>query len=159
ESTDAALVASFPPGTLTVHASGSERGSGAALLEIYDTESDASAWLGNLSARARIGSGSEPLIAGFMVRGHGSLRLLARGIGPGLAQHGVATVLADPVLHLYRRGNRIASNDDWSADPAESERVVAAAATVGAFPLAQGSRDAAMLLTLPEGVYSLHLAS
>ena len=61
-------------------------------------------------------------------------------------------VLADPVLQLTKSdGTVLASNDGWGGDP-----MVAAAArpSAGAFALPAGSKDAAMVVTLPPGAYT-----
>lgn len=153
-SKDAALLASFSAGLLTAHAGGSS--SGVTLLELYDADLDATARLENLSARARIGSGDATLIAGFVVGG-GEVRLLVRGIGPSLVRYGVAGALPDPELELYRDGELIAANDNWSSDPSAAAAIRDAASQVGAFSLVEGSSDASLLVTLPPGVYSMHV--
>ena len=56
------------------------------------------------------------------------------------------------MLELFNSdGESIAVNDDWSgADISDT------AATVGAFPLASGSKDAAILVKLAPGEYTAH---
>lgn len=153
-SKDAAILASFAAGNLTVHATASDGVAGVVLLELYDAEDDASAVLDNLSARGRVGGGDDVMIAGFVVSGPVAMRVLVRGIGPGLVGYGVADALRDPMLEIYRGDELIAVNDNWSANPAE---LAAAAEKVGAFPLAAGSADAGVLLALPAGAYTAHL--
>jgi hypothetical protein len=119
-----------------------------------------SARLTNLSVRARSGAGANVLIAGFTVAGSGAKSLLVRGVGPALipAPFNLAGALADPRLELFAGPNRLAANDNWSADALGATAVAAAAARVGAFPLAMGSRDAAVVSTLPAGGYTVQVA-
>jgi hypothetical protein len=62
------------------------------------------------------------------------------------------------VLKLYSGRTVLSSNDDWSASPAEAAIVAAAAHKVGAFDLPSGSKDAALFLTLPPGVYTIEVS-
>lgn len=110
----------------------------------------------NTAARARVVAGTEVLIAGFVVTGDTPKTLLVRGIGPGLVPHGVTDALANPVLRVFAGSELVATNDNWSA-PDDAADVATAAARVGAFALAPGSLDSALLVTLPAGTYTAHL--
>ena len=93
----------------------------------------------------------------FVVRGDQPGRYLIRGVGPALAQFGLAGALADPVLTLTTNyGTFLATNRGWSGN-ANSVDLAIAAAELGAFPLASGSRDAALLVTLAPGEYTAQL--
>ena len=92
---------------------------------------DTASRVGNLSARAQVGAGEGILIAGFTLSGNVPRRVLVRGIGPALTGFGVAGVLTNPVLTLFRGTNRVRENDDWGGDPA----LTAAFTAAGAFPL------------------------
>ena len=111
----------------------------------------------NLAVRGRVGAGEDTLIAGFNIAA-GSRHTLIRAVGPGLAALGIKGVLADPKLALFDSAGRIvAENDDWSAgDSSTSAEVTAAAAKAGAWALPIGSRDAAVMATLPAGTYTIH---
>lgn len=109
----------------------------------------------NLSLRARAGSGAQTLIMGFGLAGSGATAgartVLLRGIGPSLSAFGVGGALADPRLQLLDNiGATLATNDNWGGDRTLAD----AAASVGAFPLDPGSRDAALLSTLPARTYT-----
>lgn len=156
-SKDAALLASFGPGSLTAQAVPGEGTAGVVLLELYEADGDDATALNNLSARARVGPGENVLAAGFVVVGEGSLRLLIRGIGPALTGLGVAAALTDAELVIYRGPEQIAVNNNWSADSTQAMSIAAAARTVGAFPLTNGSADASILITLPAGTYTAQL--
>jgi dienelactone hydrolase len=113
----------------------------------------------NLSVRARVGTGDNILISGFVV-GDGLARtVLVRAVGPtiGAAPFGVSDTLARPVLSLFRGSLRLASNTGWgtAANPAD---IRVAAAKVGAFALPEGSLDSALLGTLSPGPYTLQVA-
>jgi hypothetical protein len=162
-SADSALLLTLPPGAYTAQVGA--RGNGIALLEVYDATGAAVAsteQLINMSTRGYVDSGDGSLIAGFVVTGDAPKRLLVRGVGAALAGFGVAGALADPVLELYTAGGAtlLARNDDWekgqplglASSPAAE--IAAAARATGAFPLAAGSKDAAVLITLMPGSYS-----
>lgn len=132
--------------------------SGIVLAECYDAGGPAAEGgphLVNLSARARVAAGDETLIGGFVISGKGEQRVLIRGVGPTLSSQHVNGVLADPELYLFSGNTLIAHNDDWAGDPA----LRAAFTAAGAFDLPADSRDAALLVTLPDGVYGAHLTS
>lgn len=164
QSGDAAVIAALAPGAYTVQIVAPHRG--VALLEIYDSEGPAattSEQLVNLSTRGFVGTGEGVLVAGFVVAGEAPKRILIRGIGPALGAFGVPGTLADPVLRVTRgsAAGVVAANDDWErtgAGGASPAAVQAAGAAAGAFPLAAGSRDAALLLDLPPGSYSAELS-
>jgi photosystem II stability/assembly factor-like uncharacterized protein len=151
-SKDAAFYSVLDPGSYTVVLTGKSGESGTALIEVY--EYDNSAWrLLNLSTRAMV-TPTAPVIAGFAVRGLVPKRLLLRVVGPGLATFGVTSLLQDPRLTVKdATGSPMASNDNWGAGPASE--VTAANAAVGAFPLANGSRDAALVMTVLPGNYTM----
>ncbi len=111
----------------------------------------ARSWLTNVSARGFSGAGAETLIIGLEVGGTGAESTLVRAVGPSLAQFGVTGLLADPQLDLFSSSDAsVASHDNWGGAPS----LAAAFAQVGAFPLAPGSLDAAVLASLSPGSYT-----
>ena len=96
-SKDAALSQTLT-GSFTVRASGT--GAGVILVEAYDTGGGTSSRLVNLSARNRVGTGADILIAGFSIVGAGSKQLLIRAVGPTLASFGVPGSLAAPIVRV-----------------------------------------------------------
>jgi hypothetical protein len=163
-SNDAAVVATLPPGTYTVQAKGpanNPNASGVVLIEVYDVTQGGQAGprASNVSTRGTVGTGANILIAGFVVNGGASRRMLIRGAGPTLAALRVSGVLADPRLTLIDQstGQTIRTNDDWASG--EDAAIIAQAATAaGAFPFASSSKDAAMIVMLPPGAYTVQLA-
>ena len=68
----------------------------------------------NISGRAAVGVGQGVAISGFIVTGTVPKRVGVRGIGPSLANFGVATPLADPMIELRRaNGSLVLANDNW----------------------------------------------
>jgi hypothetical protein len=107
----------------------------------------------NASARAFVGTGGSVLIPGFVVAGSGSVRLLIRAVGPTLGSYGVTDALTDPTISLYNGATLIATNDNWSSALNATE-VAAATSGVGAFALANASKDSALIANLGAGSYS-----
>ena len=102
----------------------------------------------NLSVRTFAGTGERTFIAGFALTGPASKPVVVRGIGPRLADFGVAGTLADPSLEFFSGQNFLQANDNWSVDDGR---------TLGAFPLIPGSRDAVLRSVLPAGAYTAQL--
>jgi hypothetical protein len=142
-SRDAALVNSVSGGR-TAQINGP--GAGAVLVEAYDAGSGVSPRLTNVSARNRVGTGANVLIAGVTISGTAPKTLLIRGVGPTLSVFSVPGVLADPKLEIFNSNQvKIAENDTWSPS---LEPVFL---TVGAFALTPGSKDAALVISLSPG--------
>ncbi len=158
-SRDSALLATLAPGTYTAQVSGVGGTTGVALVELYDTDTlqpFAPQKVTNVATRGVVGTGANQLIAGFVVTGNTAKKVLIRAVGPtlGAAPFNVGGVLSDPSLRLVQGPSTIVrENDNWETgnDPVQLRD---AAVKVGAFPLAAGSRDAAMLINLPPGAYS-----
>ncbi len=154
-SRDAALVTTLGPGSYTAQVEGLS-GGGAGLIEVYDLSG--AARLTNLSTRAQVDAQRVLIISGLVVApGTGTRRVLIRAVGPSLTNYGVAGALGDPVLTVVRSdGVQLAANNDWSAGSTEStEALEAAFAEGGAFPLARDSRDAATVVELSGGSYTV----
>ena len=122
--------------------------SGLVLVEVYDAGGERSR-LASLSARSFVGSGNDVLIAGFVIAGPTARTLLIRGIGPALAAFGVSGALSAARLEIITELGQVVARSDTS--PAVLAPI---AARTGAFPLTPDSRDAAVIVTLPPGLYS-----
>ncbi len=162
-SADAAVLATLPPGPYTIQAKGpanNDTASGVVLIEVYDVT--VGGVVGpkavNVSTRGNVGTGTNILIAGFVVNGTVSRRVLIRGAGPSLTRLGVPGVLTDPQLTLIEQssGRTIKTNDDWATGD-DASVIADAAASSGAFPFASGSKDSAMIVMLPPGAYTAQL--
>jgi hypothetical protein len=158
DSRDAALYMEVEPGAYTLHVAGANGGQGISLAEIYAVEPEAvSSGLVNLSTRAQVGSGAAVLVPGFVITGDKPLRVLIRGVGPGLAAYGVTGFLPDPEIEFFSGSHSIGGNGDW--EDGDVAALEAAFSQAGAFPLAAGSKDAAILLELAPGAYTAHIRS
>ena len=156
-SLDSAVLTGVVAGNYTAQLSGLSNSTGVGLAEIYDADTGAtpSARLINISARASVGTGTNVLIAGFVISGDTPEKVLIRGIGPTLSQFGVTGSLATPQLVLYDSGNNtLLANSGWAGDANLSQ----AFTQVGAFSLAASSADAAILVTLPPGAYTAEVS-
>ena len=157
-SRDAAVQATLVPGTYTAVVGGGTTSPGAALIEIYDADFSptVTSRITNLSTRGQIGVG-ETLIAGFAVTGDVRKKVLIRAVGPTLAGFGLTGLLADPRIEVLAGGAVIANNNDWT-ESASVGQVVATSPVVGAFPLDPNSRDAALVLQLAPGSYTVQVS-
>jgi hypothetical protein len=159
---DAAVAPVLLPGRYSAVVKSTDGGTGIALVEAYDAEvASASARLINISTRAQSGSGASVLSAGFVIGGQGTLRVLVRAIGPGLAQFGVDGFLAQPILKVYDSAQRvIKTNTGWTSEGL-TEDLAATARLTGAFALtttAAGRADCAAVLTLAPSNYTIQVS-
>ncbi len=155
---DSALLATLAPGSYTAVISASDRRAGVGLIEVYDLSTPAAGQqIANLSIRATAGTDADTLIVGIVVQGTGSRRMLVRAVGPGLGQFGVSGFLARPQLAVFSGTNELARNNGWSTAP-NSNALAQAAGQVGAFPLAAGSADSAVLVELAPGNYTAQVS-
>jgi sugar lactone lactonase YvrE len=181
-SADAVAVATLPAGTYSNVISAADAGAGVALAEVFDADP----WLGtggthsrliNVSARARVGSGNQVLIAGLVVAQGASgapETVMIRAQGPNLANFGLNDVMSHTRITLFdAQSAPIASNTGWtnapiyitstSSSPLASSGVGLQSATTAlqqqyagnAFD--QGASDSAMVVSLPAGQYSIVL--
>lgn len=159
-SKDAALFRDgFVPGPYTAQITGTGATTGVALAEIYEPTAPAeftssTPRLINASARTFVGSGTDRLIAGFVVAGATPRTVLIRAIGPTLSGFGVSGALPDPRLELYSGATKLFENDNWAGLPT----LAALFARVGAFALPTTSRDAVLVMTLPPGAYTAQVS-
>jgi glucose/arabinose dehydrogenase len=103
----------------------------------------------NISTRARVETGDNVLIGGFIVTGSAAKKVIVRAIGPSLSQHGVSDVLADPTLELHAgNGALLRSNDNWRDDSGQASQI-------SANGLAPSSNlESAIIATLQPGNYT-----
>jgi uncharacterized repeat protein (TIGR01451 family) len=151
---ESAIDATLNPGAYSAIVSGKNNTSGVGLVEVYDLSQAAPAKLANISTRAFVGSGSDVVIAGFILGGNsGNDRIALRGIGPSLTAQGVPDALADPVLELRNgNGTLLVSNNDWHDNPVQASELIAA----GLAPT--DDLESGISTTLPPGTYTALLA-
>ncbi|MBI4621805.1 MAG: hypothetical protein HY736_01130 [Verrucomicrobia bacterium] len=160
-SADSALFVTLPPGPYTVQTADADNAAGVALVEVYDAEpaaSSATARLINTSVRAQVGADANILIPGLVVGPGAPKTLLIRAVGPGLAAFGVpGPLLAAPVVTLFAGGESYLANTGWNS-AANSIDIRAAGQRVGAFALADGSGDSAILASFSPGPYTIQVS-
>jgi hypothetical protein len=151
---EAAIDATLSPGTYTAIVKGKNNTTGVALVEVYDLSAAVPAKLGNISTRALVSTGSNIVIAGFILGNNsGNDSIVARGIGPSLTAQGVPNALADPVIELRDgNGTLLVSNNDWQDNPGQASELIAAGLAPSS-PLESG-----ISRTLPPGLYTVLLA-
>ncbi len=155
---DAALLTTLASGAYTATIGG---GTGVTLAEVYEVLETAEVVgarrLINVSARGLV-TPAAPFIAGFVINGIGPQRVLLRGVGPtlGTPVFGVAGVLPNPELTLFGGTTAVKTNDDWFRDP-DAAAIRDTAVRVGAFALGAASADAAILIFLEPGAYTVQV--
>ena len=156
-SRDAVILTSLAPGNYTATTTSPGNATGTVLIEVYDADAtrDAASRLVNLSTRGYVSTGTDTLIAGFVVQGPGPRTYLIRIAGDTLksAPFNVTGTLDDPYLKLFTGNSLIREKDDWDSPITSQPALRAAFTTVGAFPFTD-RQEPAMLVTLQPGSYT-----
>ncbi len=84
------------------------------------TTTEQPARLGNISSRARVETGDNVLIGGFIISGTQPKKVLIRAIGPSLP---ITDRLEDPTLDLFGPSGLIDSNNNWVDSP-DRQRII-----------------------------------
>ena len=146
---ESAIVQSLVPGAYTAIVSGRNATTGVGLVEAYDLDQPVDSELANISTRGFIDTGDNVMIGGLIIgpAGPGDATVLVRGIGPSLADAGVADPLQDPTLELHDgNGALLTLNDDWK----ETQQSEIEATTIPP----TDDRESAILQTLAPGNYT-----
>jgi M6 family metalloprotease-like protein len=118
---ESALLVTLPPGGYTAIVSGVSGTTGVGLVEVFEADTvTTSSRLINISSRARVETGANVQIGGFIIGGVTSKTVLLRARGPSLgsAPFNNPGVLANPSMQLYSGSTVIAQNDNWqTTDP------------------------------------------
>jgi sugar lactone lactonase YvrE len=163
-SKDAALsLPTLDSGNNSLRVSGNGPAAGIVLAELYDATPDLAVSattprLINVSVLRRVDA---DLTTGFIIGGNGAKTLLLRAVGPSLSRFGVTEWLDDPRLEVFdAKGRRVAFNDNWGGNAgADASTILGSDYQRGAFPLIFGSLDAAVVVTLMPGNYTMHLTA
>jgi Matrixin./Immunoglobulin I-set domain. len=156
-SKDSAMLMEVAGGVYTAHVT-SRGAEGVALADAFDA--GGSGRFTALATRAYAGTGNDILIAGLVLEGSEPKTVLIRALGPTLASRGVNGVLANPRLEVFRHAGGThhlqGENDDWGG----AEELKRVFAEVGAADpnMTDESKDAALLVTLNPGVYTVHVS-
>jgi hypothetical protein len=107
-----------------------------------------SSTLANISSRLKVETGDRVGIAGFIITGAGTKKVVLRAIGPSLFSYFGSAAIQDPTLELRNTsGTLIAFNDNWLNDPAYYDVYAK-----GLSP--QRDEESALSRTLPAGAYT-----
>jgi hypothetical protein len=151
---ESAIDATLPPGNYTALVSGKNNTTGLALVEVYDVDPSDPSRLANVSTRALVGTGNNVVIGGFILGNSNTTdKIIVRGLGPSLANGGIANPLADPTLELRdNNGALIRADNDWQDDAAQAAEISA----TGLAP--SNAKEAAIVASLAPGNYTAILA-
>jgi hypothetical protein len=108
----------------------------------------------NISTRAKVQTGDNVAIGGFIITGNAAKKVIVRGIGPALSPF-FSGVLADPTLDLFQGGTLLASNDNWKTRPNGTSQQAEIEAT-GIPPT--NDLESAIVATLAPGAYTAIVA-
>jgi hypothetical protein len=145
-----AIIATLPPGAYTAIVEGVGGGTGVGLVGVFEVDHPEIP-LVNISTRGQVLTGNDRMIAGFIVNGTGSQKVVVNVAGPSLNQFGLAG-LANPTLTLVRSSDQtvIATNDDWQTQTNPGD--VALIQASGFQP--NNAAEPAIIATLPPGAYT-----
>ena len=118
---ESAIVAVLPANTsqYTAIVRGLNDTTGTGLVEIYDLDRTVNSKLANISTRGVVQTGDTVLIAGTIVLGPSTQKVIIRAIGPSLT---IAGKLLDPTLELRdANGGLLRANDNWRIGGQEAE--------------------------------------
>jgi hypothetical protein len=115
DDSESALVQTLPANAAyTAIVRGAGNGTGIGLVEIYDLDPIVDSKLGNISTRGLVQTGDNAMIAGTIILGEGTQRVLVRAMGPSVP---VSGALSDPILELRdSNGALIRANNNWRTD-------------------------------------------
>ncbi len=114
---ESAIVRTLPANaaTYTAIVRGVNNTTGIGVVEAYDLDRTTDSKLANISTRGLVQSGDNVLIAGTIILGSQSQKVIVRAIGPSLP---FAGTLANPTLELRdQNGGVLEANDNWVDSP------------------------------------------
>jgi hypothetical protein len=158
---ESAILITLPPGAYTAIESGVGGATGVGLIEIFEVDGGASpSKLVNISTRARVETGDNVMIGGFVIEGSAPKTVLLRARGPSMsgAPFFVPGTLPDPTFRLFSGQTVIAFNDNWQER--QTEEITATGLDPCQPNPGQSSPpvncllESAMLLSLPPGGYT-----
>src|SRR5262249_53520288 len=155
------VLTTLTPGAYTALISGANNTTGLSIVEVYDADplSNEGSRAINISTRGVAGSGANKMIAGFVIDGASSRRVLIRAVGPGIsvAPFNVSGTLAEPQIELYNSRNLLhATAGAWGLQ-SNADEIRGSAKVVSAFDLPEGSKDSAMVVTLLPGAWTVQV--
>lgn len=141
---ESAVLSLYAPAAYTAVLYSHGPDNGIAIVEVYDLDLDTDSRLVNISTRARVKSGDNIMIAGFIAVGQEPLRVIVRALGPTIPE---TATLGDPVLELRdANGELLGLNDNWRTD--QEAEIIATTIPPG------DDRESALVRTLAPGAYT-----
>ena len=149
---ESAIIWPLQPGLgYTAIVRGKNGTTGVGVVEVYDLDHPPTSQLANISTRGFVDVDSNVMIAGVIVGPPGgtSAKILARALGPSLADLGVPGALVDPTIDLVNSsGTVVRANNNWQDDAAQRALIEAA----GLAP--SHLEEAALVETVAPGAYT-----
>ena len=118
---ESAIIATLPGNrnSYTAIVRGVNNSTGIGVVEVYDVDRSVDSELANISTRGLVQTGDNVLIAGTIVAGPSSQKVIVRAIGPSL---NIPGKLADPTLELHdANGAVVRADDNWRTGGQETE--------------------------------------
>jgi len=143
DSSDAGILITLPAGAYTATMT-PEGVDGIGLIGVEQVSCDANTQLINISTRAEVRDNLEVVIAGFIIEGSGTLKVMLRGFGAGI---GLSPCLDTHLtLQTFPAATLITENDDWGT--------AANASQITDLLKLPYYTDAGILIDLPAGAYT-----
>jgi hypothetical protein len=144
-----ATATATPTATATVTPTSTGTPSPTATATPTATPTPADVELLNISGRVVVQTGDKVGIAGFIVKGSGFKRIIARAMGPSMTVNGqpVPGRLMDPILELHDSNGQTITNDNWRTGGQETEIQQSGLAP-------SDDHEAAIIRTVPAGTFT-----
>jgi hypothetical protein len=117
----------------------------------------------NLSTRAQVGTGEKTFVAGFVVAGTGSKKIIIRAIGPSLADHGVEDPVMHPTVAVFDKDGKPYTAGYYYPQcvgcPTYESDLAESLIKAGAFPIPPGTDDVVKMMPFEPGPYTVHVNS
>jgi hypothetical protein len=143
---ESAILVTLSPGAYSAIMTGVGSTTGVGLIEVFELDHPEVPLL-NIATRARVLTGDDVMIGGFIIQGDAPQTVVVRARGPSMRAQGVADPLANPVLQLFSGQTQLAVNDNWQ-DAANASQLQAS----GFAPA--DALESALLVTLNPGAYT-----
>lgn len=116
---ESAIVRTLAPGAYTAVLKGNGGAEGIGVVEVYDLDQTVDSKLANIATRGFVETDNGVMVGGVIVGpsfAAGSAKVVARALGPSLANFGITGTLSNPTLDLVNAsGTILRSNDDWKS--------------------------------------------
>ncbi len=114
--------------------------------------------LTSVSTWAQVGTGTNILITEIVIGGYGREALLIRTNDSGLAKAGIPGVLAKPLLRVRDSEGTVLAVNAGQGTTSNTGQTSNSSNSAGVFGLPTGNADAALVLSLSEGRYTIEVS-